>query len=225
VAILDGDLQDPPELIPEMIKIIVNEDYDVVYGIRKTRKESFVKIICYKLFYRIWHLISDIYAPLDAGNFCVMKKIVVNSILSFPENQRFTRGLRALAGFRQKGFIYDRQARKSGETKFSLFNMFDLAFLGLITFSLFPLRFMLISGLLISFASFLLGVVQILIYFINMFYNLSIAPIPGLTQVTVLITFLMGFNILCIGILGEYLGRVYYEVKKRPCFIVKDEIL
>lgn len=225
VVVMDGDQQDPPELIPEMLRK-AKQGYDVIYGIRAKRQDSFLKKLAYKAFYRLWRATAQIIVPLDAGDFCVMHRKVVDCINAMPERQRFIRGLRTWSGFRQAGVSYERPSRKRGDTKFNLGGMIGLALDGLLSYSVAPLRFMTISGFLVASLSFVVGTAQAIFRILNWLGIATVPGIlpPGLTQINLLVTFLLGFNILCIGIVGEYIGRIYEEVKQRPIFVVKARL-
>lgn len=226
VAVLDGDQQDPPELIPQLLRR-AQEGFDVVYGIRARRQASAWKRVAYSAFYRVWRASAEIQVPPDAGDFCVMHRRVVRAISAMPERQRFVRGLRAWAGFKQTGIPYDRPSRAEGTTKFGLAGMFSLAFDGLLSYSLAPLRFITLVGLGIAGLSFLVGAAEVLIRIAGWLRigSGSLVLPPGLTQINFLVTFLMGFNILVVGVVGEYVGRIYDEVKQRPIYIVRDRLL
>lgn len=224
-VILDGDQQDPPELMPVMLRT-AREGYDVVYGVRTKRHEPWLKRIAYAAFYRLWRATAEIHVPLNAGDFCLLRRNVVDSILSMPERHRFVRGLRAWSGFRQIGIPYERAPRAGGESKFGLTDMISLALEGLLSYSTFPLRLMTFVGLWIALLSFVVGSVQACLRILNWLGIITLPGIlpPGLTQINLLVTFLLGFNILCVGILGEYVGRIYGEVKQRPLFIVRGRV-
>src|SRR3989338_252572 len=145
VAILDADLQDPPEILPKFFAKL-DEGYDVVYAIRKKRKENIFKRIAYSLFYKILHLIASVDIPLDSGDFCVLSRRMVKTINSFPERNRFIRGLRSCAGFRQIGLEYEREKRLAGESKYGLKKLFKLASDGIFSFSFIPLQIMFVLG-------------------------------------------------------------------------------
>lgn len=225
VAVLDGDQQDPPEQIPKMLER-AREGFDVVYGIRARRNEGLAKKLAYAAFYRLWKVTARIKVPLDAGDFCIMHRKVVACITSIPERQRFVRGLRAWCGFRQAGIEYERQARSESESKFNLRSMINLSLDGLLSYSIVPLRLMTLSGFFVAFSAFIIGTVHALL---RVMAWLGFPPLPGvlppgLTEMNLLVTFLLGFNILCVGILGEYIGRVYEEVKQRPIFVVRSKL-
>ncbi len=225
VVIMDGDLQDPPE---ELYRFLDKwrEGFQVVYAIRTKRKEGFLKKAAYSTFYRMLAAISDIDIPLDSGDFCVMDRKVVDTIVKdMPEQIRFVRGLRAYAGYKQIGVTYEREERAAGEVKFTFKKLVELALDGLFGFSNVPLRLATYFGFVISIPSFLIGIFFILARTIG--YKIlghTPAEIPGTTTLTVGIFFLGGVTLIILGILGEYIGRIYIEVKRRPFFVI-DEII
>ncbi len=203
VVFLDGDLQDPPEIIEKFYKKWI-EGYDVVYGVREKRDTSFMMGIMYKLFYRLFSRLSYIIIPLDAGDFSLIDRKVVDIIKEFPERDRFIRGIRAWVGFKQIGVPYTRPARMFGETTNNLLNNIDWAIKGIFSFSFVPLK-------LITLVSLILIASSLISTFIN--------------QVQTIITIILlvgGVQLLCISILGQYIGRIFEEVKQRPRYIVKD---
>jgi polyisoprenyl-phosphate glycosyltransferase len=221
VIIMDGDLQDPPE---ELHKFIARwrEGYEVVYGIRQQRKESWPMRLAYAAFYRGLNLVSDVDIPLDSGDFCLMDRKVVDALnLAFPEQVRFIRGLRAYVGFRQTGVEYERQARAAGTPSYTFKSLLKLAVDGLFSFSMVPLRLASYIGFLIAIPSFLTGIYFIVIRTFGL-YVLGHTPeeTPGLATLAVGLFFLSGLILIILGIMGEYLGRIYIEVKRRPLFIV-----
>jgi dolichol-phosphate mannosyltransferase len=226
VAILDGDLQDPPELIPRMLDL-AQSGYEVVYGVRTKRREGPLKRLAYFLFYRLWRWTSEIEVPLDAGDFCVMHSDVVATINGSPERQRFVRGLRAWSGFRQTGFPYAREGRHAGETKFGLRKMVNLALDGLLAYSVFPLRLTLSLGVAIISLFLALESVQFVLRILAYagFEGVHGYLPPGLTQINLLLILMAGITTVCVGIVGEYVGRIYTEVKQRPLYIVKRQII
>lgn len=224
VIIMDGDLQDPPESLPVFLEKW-REGYHVVYAIRRKRKEGLFKRIAYKTFYRVLNVISEIDIPLDSGDFCVMDKKVVKVLnTEMTEYSRFVRGLRAYAGFRQIGVEYERAERAAGTVKYTFRKLVKLAVDGLLDFSTFPLRIAIYLGFAISIPSFLVGLFFIIHRIFN-FKVLGYAPTdtPGLTSLAIGVFFLGGVIMIILGIIGEYIGRIYYEVKKRPFYII-DEI-
>ncbi|MEX0812143.1 MAG: glycosyltransferase family 2 protein [Chitinophagales bacterium] len=224
VVIMDGDLQDPPEKLSLFLDKW-REGYHVVYAIRKKRKEGLFKKLAYKVFYRLLSFISDIDIPLDSGDFCVMDKKVVKVLnREMTEHTRFVRGLRAYAGFKQIGVEYERDKRAAGEVKYTFRKLLKLALDGLLDFSTFPLRIATYLGFLIAIPSFLAGVFFI-VHRIVGFNVLGYSPsdTPGLASLAVGVFFLGGIMLIILGVIGEYIGRIYFEVKKRPFYII-DEI-
>lgn len=222
VAIIDADLQDPPELIPEMVKKLAQE-YDVVYAIRTGRKENLLKRMAYNSFYRLLKNVASIDIPMDAGDFCVMRRCVVDAINSFPERTRFVRGLRSWAGFRQTGFPYERNARLAGESKYSLRKLFQLAFDGFVGYSAWPLRLASFAGILQCLISLFL-IVGLVIWRLSDMSFLGMRPADsvGWTSLVSIMLFLSGSQMLVLGLIGEYLSRVFDEVKARPNWIIAD---
>jgi dolichol-phosphate mannosyltransferase len=223
VIIMDGDLQDPPEELSTFLNKW-REGFHVVYAIRKKRKEHFFKKMAYKIFYRILNFISDINIPLDSGDFCVMDRKVVNVLNNeMLEYSRFVRGLRAYAGFKQIGVEYERHSRAAGEVKYTFSKLLKLALDGLLDFSTFPLKLATYLGFLIAFPSFLVGLFFI-IHRIFDFKVLGYSPsdTPGLASLAVGVFFLGGLILIILGLIGEYIGRLYFEVKRRPFYIIEE---
>jgi len=223
VIIMDGDLQDPPEELPRFLEKW-REGYDVVYAVRTKRKEGFFKKIAYKTFYRILGLISDIDIPLDSGDFCVMDRKVVDALVKdMPEKSRFVRGLRAYAGFKQIGVEYERAERNAGEVKYTFKKLMKLALDGIFDFSTFPLKVATYLGFLIAIPSFLTGIFFIIHRILDFeIFGYSPSDTPGLATLAVGMFFLSGVMLIIMGILGEYLGRIYYEVKQRPFYLIDN---
>lgn len=225
IVIMDGDLQDPPEELHRFLDKW-REGYEVVYAVRTKRKEGFFKKIAYSTFYRLLAWISDIEIPLDSGDFCVMDRKVVNVLVhEMPEQLRFVRGMRAFAGFKQVGVTYERAERAAGEVKYTFKKLVQLALDGLFGFSSFPLRLATYMGFIISIPSFFLGIFFVLHRLIG-FKVFGHAPeeTPGTASLAVGMYFLGGVILIILGILGEYIGRIYIEVKKRPFFVI-DEVI
>ncbi|MBA4853923.1 glycosyltransferase family 2 protein [Emticicia sp. BO119] len=225
IVIMDGDLQDPPEELHRFLDKW-REGYEVVFAIRTKRKEGFFKKMAYSTFYRILAWISDIEIPLDSGDFCVMDRKVVNVLVhEMPEQLRFVRGMRAFAGFKQVGVTYERAERAAGEVKYTFKKLVQLALDGLFGFSSFPLRLATYMGFIISIPSFFLGIFFVLHRLIG-FKVFGHAPeeTPGTASLAVGMYFLGGVILIILGILGEYIGRIYIEVKKRPFFVI-DEVI
>jgi glycosyltransferase involved in cell wall biosynthesis len=210
VVIMDGDLQDPPE---ELYRFLDKwrEGYDVVYAVRTKRKEGFFKKVAYKTFYRMLAWISDIEIPLDSGDFCVMDRKVVNTIVhEMPE---------------QVGVTYERAERAAGEVKYTFKKLVELALDGLFGFSNFPLRMATYLGFLIAIPSFLVGIFFVLHRLIGFkVFGHSPEETPGTATLAVGMYFLGGVILIILGILGEYIGRIYIEVKRRPFFVI-DEVI
>ena len=225
IIIMDGDLQDPPE---ELYRFLDKwrEGYEVVYAVRTKRKEGFFKKIAYSSFYRILAAISDIEIPLDSGDFCVMDRKVVNVLVhDMPEQIRFIRGMRAYAGFRQIGVTYERAERAAGEVKYTFKKLVKLALDGLFGFSSFPLRVSTYLGITIAFPSLFIG----LFFLLHRLFGFKVfghtpEETPGLASLAVGMFFLGGVMLIMLGIIGEYISRIYVEVKKRPFFVI-DEII
>jgi dolichol-phosphate mannosyltransferase len=214
VVLMDGDLQDAPEEIPNFVAKY-REGFDVVYAQRATRQEGMAHRVCYALFYRLVARLSTVPLPLDAGDFGLMSRRVVEQVRTAPERQRYLRGLRAWAGFRQVGVPVHRAARAAGRSKYSWSKLLGLAFDGLLSFSVAPLRMAAILGLLAIGASALFAAYSVVA---RLFFDQ--AP-KGFTALILVMTFLSGMNLLFLGLLGEYLGRVYEEVKRRPLYVVE----
>jgi polyisoprenyl-phosphate glycosyltransferase len=223
VIIMDGDLQDPPE---ELYRFLDKwrEGYQVVYAIRTQRKEHFFKRMAYAAFYRILRAISDIQIPLDSGDFCVMDKKVVRVLNNdMTELNRFVRGLRAYAGFKQIGVEYERHERQAGEVKYTFRKLVKLAVDGLLDFSTFPLRIATYLGLFFAIPSFLIGIFFIVMRIFNFkLFGYTAADTPGVASLAVGVFFLGGLILLILGVIGEYVGRMYFEVKRRPFYIVEE---
>jgi dolichol-phosphate mannosyltransferase len=224
IAVLDADLQDPPEKLGLFLEKWL-EGYDVVYAIRQKRKENLLKRACYWVFYRLMSQMVTFELPLDSGDFCIMDRRVVEVLNAMPERTRFVRGLRAWAGFKQTGVFYERAARAAGEPKYTMRKLFKLAWDGLFSFSTVPLRFMSYVGFWISFLA-LGGMLFTLLQriFAHQFERFGLQPVPGFATVVISILFLGGIQLLCLGILGEYIGRIYEEVKQRPRWVIKETI-
>jgi polyisoprenyl-phosphate glycosyltransferase len=224
VIVIDGDLQDPPEILHRFIEKW-REGYEVVYAVRKKRKESFIKRFFYNLFYRILFVITDKRIPRESGDFGLMDRRVVDLIKNMPEHNRFIRGLRAWVGFRQIGLEYERDKRHAGETHYPLRKLVKLAVDGIFSFSFAPLRMVTWLGLTITAASFL-GVIFILLQriFVSQFAWIGLAPLHGFAPVAISILFMGGVQLICLGIIGEYVARIYDETKNRPSWIGSERL-
>ncbi|MBN9396638.1 MAG: glycosyltransferase family 2 protein [Candidatus Melainabacteria bacterium] len=217
VIVMDSDLQDSPDVIPMFVQKW-REGYQVVYAIRQTRHEGMLKNFAYRLFYRILKHLSETEIPVDSGDFSLMDRRVVDLINRLPEKTRYIRGLRAWVGFKQTGVLVDRPSRHAGAPKYTLYRLILLALSGVISFSVIPLRFATGLGVLVSFLSFASIIV---IVAIRLFTTLSI---PGFAATASILLFLGGVQLLTVGILGEYVGRIFDEVKGRPLFIVSEAL-
>jgi len=217
VILMDGDLQDPPEAIPLLVRTH-QEGYDVVYARRVRRKEGWLLRASYATFYRILARLSNVDLPVDSGDFGLMSRRVVEQLRRAPERHRYLRGLRAWAGYAQIGVTIERAARAGGESKYSLGKLITLACDGFFSFSVAPLRAAAILGLGAIVLSTLFA-----LYAVGVRLLLGQSP-QGFTALIVVMTFLSGTNLLFLGLLGEYLGRVYEEVKRRPLYVV-DEVV
>jgi dolichol-phosphate mannosyltransferase len=215
--IIDGDLQDPPELVKEFYELLVN-GYDVIYAIRKNRKESFFKKVAYSTYYRLQKKISSFNIPIDSGDFSMLSRRVVDNMNNMPEQSRYLRGMRAWVGFKQIGYEYDRDERHAGETKYSWKKLFELAFNGIFNFSDFPVKFITRMGFI--------TVVFSLIYFgYNIYRKLFYADVPqGFTATILAIILFSGVQLISLGLIGEYVLRIYNQVRNRPLFIIEKII-
>ncbi len=215
IAILDDDLQDPPEMLPQFFQRLY-EDADVVYGIRKKRRENFIKKFLYAFFYRVLRILSKTKIPLDAGDFCVMKRCVVEAMLEFQECRPFLRGIRAWVGFKQIGIDYQREPRPYGKSGYSMKKYFALAAAGILSFSYIPLRLATIFGMMAALIGFAFGAYVICLWFIEPF------EVSGYASMIVVITFLGGIQLICIGILGEYIARLSDNARNRSVAVVAE---
>ncbi len=219
IVIIDADLQDPPELIPEMLKLW-EEGNEVIYGKRKTRKgESAFKLMTASMFYKTLNALSDVEIPKNTGDFRLVDRKVVEVINSLPEHNKFLRGLFSWVGFKQYAYEYERQERFAGKTKYPLKKMLKLASDGIIGFSTKPLNIVGALGIVSIIISFLILVYSIVSYIFK-FGNLT----AGWTSIMVAITFFAGIQLLSIWIIAEYIGKIYDEAKKRPQYIIDKKI-
>lgn len=215
-VIIDSDLQDPPELIPEMVALW-RSGYKVVYGIRQTRDgETPFKLWTAKAFYRVINSLSDVDIPVDTGDFRLIDRVVVDIFLQMPERHRLLRGMWSWIGFPQVGLPYQRAPRFAGETKYPLRKMLGLALDGIVSFSVVPLRLVTALGFLSAGAAFI-GIVYTL--WVRL---LTHSWVRGWAISFVGMLFMAGVQMLCLGILGEYIGRIYTESKQRPLFIQRE---
>jgi len=213
VVIMDGDLQDIPEAIPQFVEKF-REGFDVVYARRVRRKEPLLLRICYFLFYRMMARLSDIRLPLDSGDFGLMSRRVADQVRRMPEHHRYLRGMRSWVGFRQIGIPVERAERHSGKSKYSMMRLIKLAADGIFAFSIVPIRAAAIAGA---------GVMLLSVLYVcyAMYAKMFLHQSPqGFTALLVAITFLSGILLFFLGIIGEYVGRIYEETKARPQYIV-----
>jgi glycosyltransferase involved in cell wall biosynthesis len=218
VAIIDADLQDPPEVILEFLQKWM-DGYDVVYGVRTQRDgETAFKLWTAKLFYRFISKLSETPIPLDTGDFRLMDRTVVEALLSMPERDRFVRGMVSWLGFSQIAVPYRRAARAAGTTKFSLFKMLRFATDGIVSFSISPLRLAMWTG----FAASGLAILAILYALFERLFGTGV--VKGWTSTMIAILFIGGVQLICMGIIGEYIGRIYGESKRRPLYVIRETI-
>lgn len=214
VVVMDGDLQDPPEAIPQFIEEY-RRGYDVVYAIRTDRKEGLILRASYLLFYWTIRLLANINLPIGAGDFGLVSRRVADSLRAMPEQNPYLRGMRAWVGFAQKGVLVARDERHGGHTKYNWTRLIRLAFDGIFSFSLVPIRLALLTGLIAMGASIAYTAYAIVI-------KLVYARSPlGFTALVVAISFLSGVQLLFLGVIGEYIGRVFDEVRGRPRYLVR----
>lgn len=216
-VIIDADLQDPPEMIPEMISKI-NEGNDVVYARRSVRKgETFMKKVTAKLFYRLLRSITSVEIPIDTGDFRVITRRVIDILKEMPEREKFLRGQIAWIGFNQSYVEYERDERIAGKTSYTWRKMFRLALDGITSFSNFPLKVATVSGFIMAFVSFLLMLFALYSRFVWKVYE------PGWTSLMLSVLFIGGIQLLSIGIIGEYIGRISNNVKQRPLYLIREK--
>lgn len=217
IMVLDGDLQDPPELVHEFLNALKN-GHDVVYGVRKKRKETALKKLAYWGYYRFMNSISKIELPLDSGDFGMISRKALNYLNQMPEQNRYIRGMRTWIGFKQLGVEYERSARFAGTTKYSWKKLFELAYSGIFNFSTFPIKFIT-----------RLGIVTIIISLIYLTYvvieKFWFDAVPtGFTTLIFSIVMFSGVQLISLGIIGEYVLRIYQQSQNRPLFII-DKII
>lgn len=219
VVIIDADLQDPPELIPQMINLW-RDGYDVVYGKRKRRNgESFFKLVTAKMFYRVLNSMSSVSIPMDTGDFRLMDRKVIEVLKKMPEQNRFLRGMASWVGFRQIALEYERSERFAGETKYPLKKMLKLAADGILSFSSKPIKLIEYSGIVTLFIAF----IAVIYLSISLIFDLRYVNLEWIL-ILAIIVFIGGVQLLSIGIVGEYISRIYDESKGRPLYIINKEI-
>lgn len=219
IVIIDADLQDPPELIPDMLALW-EQGYEVIYGKRKIREgESRFKLFTAKMFYQTLNALSDVDIPKDTGDFRLVDKKVIDVVNSLPEHNKFLRGLFSWVGFKQTPFEYERKERFAGKTKYPLKKMLKLASDGIISFSTKPLKMVGGLGILSVIASFIILAYSLLSYLFKWNYLT-----PGWTSLMITFTFLAGIILISLWMMGEYIARIYDEVKQRPQYIIDKKI-
>lgn len=219
-VIIDADLQDPPQLIPEMVKIHLEQHANVVYGVRKERKgESFFKKFTAKLFYRLLNILSDVKFPLDTGDFRLIDKKVIDEFKKLKERDKYIRGLISWMGFKQVPIYYDRNPRLAGKTKYPLRKMIKFALTGIFYFSDKPLK----TATTLGFITTIIGLALAVYVIVEKLFNPS-QVISGWASTMITIIFLGGIQLLTLGVIGRYIGNIFDEVKGRPEYII-DEII
>lgn len=218
VVVMDDDLEDRPELLPKFLSK-AQEGYDVVYGIRKKRKVSIYRRFAFSFFYRLLNRLSAIDMPYDSGDFCLMKRPIVEALNAMPETNRYIRGLRTWLGLKQVGIEYERGSRPTGQSGYKLINYIKLAMDGILSFSYKPLTYVSVIGFVVASASFLAGMRLIILKFMQ-----ESIDVPGWASIMVAVLFIGGVQLISVGILGQYIARIYDEVKQRPKFVIKRTI-
>ncbi|MBL4805227.1 MAG: glycosyltransferase family 2 protein [Alphaproteobacteria bacterium] len=214
ILIMDADLQDPPELLPDMLAR-AHDGIDVVYGERVKREgETWFKLVMAKLFYKTLSYMSDVEIPENVGDFRLISRRVLDELLAMPERQRFIRGMIAWVGFKQEAFPYERKARFAGTTKYPFWKLVHFAFDAISSFSIRPLRIAIPFAFSAAVLAGGLGIYAILAYFLG-------GTASGWASLATIITFFSALQLICIGLIGEYIGRTYIQVKGRPLFIVR----
>lgn len=216
VGVMDADLQDEPEILLQMHEQAVAGEYDVIYAVRTHRTEGAVKKFCYRVFYRLFSFLADSPVQIDSGDFCVMNRRALDLLLDLPERVRFVRGLRAWLGMRTKPFQVSRPPRAAGEPQYSWPRLLQLASHGITSFSVKPLRLGFVWGTILCSLATLAAVAYV---GLAVFTDIPIQA-PGFTTLVVLLLFFNGLIFLYIGVLGEYIGQIFMEVKGRPTFII-----
>ena len=216
IIVIDADLQDPPELIPALLKEWQN-GYDVVYARRTHREgETLLKRLTATLFYRVMRNVGSVQLPEDTGDFRLLSRRAVNALNSFKEQHRFMKGLFAWIGFRQKAVNYERDPRFAGKTKWNYWKLWNFAIDGITSFTIAPLKFATYIGMATSLLAFVYGAYMVVI---TLLYG---NPVPGYPSLIVIVLFLGGVQLMAIGVLGEYIGRIFTETKQRPLYFVNE---
>jgi dolichol-phosphate mannosyltransferase len=224
IVVMDADLQDPPEVVIQMVENWL-DGADVVYGIRTKRKEPLLKRTGYRLFYRAFQRLSNIDAPMDAGDFSLIDRKVLEVIKELPEKNRFFRGLRAWSGFRQAGIEYERNERAAGSSKYSLLKLSKLAKDGIFNFSTVPLTAVFYLGVGMSSVAFAALVFVLLLRICDLqIFGMRASDVQGFSSTILSILLIGGIQLVSTGVLGEYIGRIYTETKNRPTYVIREKI-
>jgi dolichol-phosphate mannosyltransferase len=224
IAVIDADLQDPPEELSRFINKC-REGYDVVYAVRSKRKDGLFKKACAWAYYRFLSSAASINIPLDTGDFCVMSRKTLNALNALPERNRFIRGLRVWLGHSQLGLEYERSEREFGEPKYTFIKSLNFAFDGLANFSYKPLRMVMIFGVIVACIAFLLGAFYFWMYVTDTtILGHNPRQSRGWTSLILVMLYLGGAQLIGMGILGEYIGRVFEEIKGRPMYMIDQQI-
>ncbi|MFL5955245.1 MAG: glycosyltransferase family 2 protein [Gaiellaceae bacterium] len=214
VIVMDSDLQHPPELIPEFVRRW-EEGFDIVYGVMQQRSEDWFKRVTARAFYALLRKLTKVEMPAAAGDFRLIDRVAVDAFVSMRERDRYVRGMFAWLGFQQTGIDYVPPARYAGTSKYTVRRMARLAFDGIFSFSIYPLRVVLALGLVVSLISFVFGVVSGISKYVGIY------TVPGWTTIVVVVTFIGGIQLVVLGGIGEYIGRIYEEVKRRPLYVIR----
>jgi len=217
IAILDDDLQDPPSLLPRFFEYL-EKGYDVAYGKRRKRDDKLIKRFPAASFYRLLRILSNIEIPMDSGDFCVMKRHVVEHMLTLPERNPFLRGMRAWVGFKQIAVPYERNARVEGKSNYKFAMMLQLGIDGIFSFSKVPIRFITLIGLFGLLFAVTYGVLLLSLYF-----TVGVEA-RGYTTLALLILFFGSLNLICLGVIGEYIARIYDESLDRPHSVIEKTL-
>jgi glycosyltransferase involved in cell wall biosynthesis len=214
VVVMDGDLQHPPELIAEFVRLW-RDGNDIVYGVMQERPEGWFKRVTARVFYGLLRRLTKVEMPAAAGDFRLIDRVAVDAFVSMRERDRYVRGMFAWLGFRQVGVDYVPPPRFAGQSKYTVGRMARLAFDAIFSFSVYPLRIVLVFGLVVSAMSFVFGVVSGISKYIGIYV------VPGWATIVVVTTFIGGIQLVVLGGIGEYIGRIYEEVKQRPLYVVR----
>jgi len=212
-CVMDADLQDPPEVLASLLEKW-EQGYDVIYAVRRRRKESWIKVALYHLFYLLLSRLSAVPMPMDAGDFCLISREALNQINALPEKERFVRGLRAWVGFEQVGVQYERDSRQAGRPKYTIIGLLRLALSGIVSFSHKPLVYVMIMGLLVS------GVAFIYAFYLVLLKIFLGGQITGFASLMGGLLFLSGIQLISLGVIGIYVSKIFTEVKSRPTYVI-----